>query len=238
MRVVGSVALLIAAVALVGDGAASSRPQSFLAAALLALVACFVIVRHLRFARHRRNDTVPTGNGRVRLSLDDDAMARVPRRVQLDDTLVPSVAIDDYDNLTTGEVLTWLETLSVEELRSVVARETLRRNRPAITSRARQLIELTTGTPEPVITVDRPGRLPAPEPGEGRSARIVAANRMAKSTRPRSTHPVQPTRPASPKPTDHADIRPGTPATTNDAPARANREPETQRHSGNSGLSF
>lgn len=54
-----------------------------------------------------------------------------------------SLGIARYDELLAAEVLPRLETLSVEELRAVIAREKRGLNREAIMRRAERLIELT-----------------------------------------------------------------------------------------------
>lgn len=69
--------------------------------------------------------------------------------VSLDDPRLPSVMVDEYDELTTGETLAALEVLSVEELQSVMARERKLRNRPVVMERAQRLIDLTLGHAAP-----------------------------------------------------------------------------------------
>jgi hypothetical protein len=118
----------------------------FLGAAVLSAVGVIVLWRRIDSRRSSTfvEDLPP------RVVPDWSRPVRSGPRVDEGDGLapVPDVAIDSYDELVAAEILPSLETLSVEQLRAVIARERHGMRRDGIIRRAEKLIDLTEHGPE------------------------------------------------------------------------------------------
>lgn len=144
-----SVALVVAAAILVGLGAFLSSTPLYVAAACASAVAVFLLWRRAASEREYIFLTDPPQRSEPNWQRDRSG---VQYQGPDDETDGPdrledarSLGIANYDDLLTSEIMPSLETLSIEQLRAVIAREQRGLRREAVIERARRLIELTGG---------------------------------------------------------------------------------------------
>lgn len=143
MSVLASFLVLVSIGFLVG-GLSMRSTEAYTVAAICSAIAVMLMWRHLKATK----ETAFVTNGPVATMPDWQkprmSLSSGPKE-PLSQLKAPVVAIDDYDSLMAAEILPSLETLSVEELEAVVAREKSGLQRQGVISRARKLIDLTRG---------------------------------------------------------------------------------------------
>lgn len=135
-----SFGILFFATLLLSVGAIMKSSVSFVAALLLCCVAIGVFL-HAEIKRGRTKPFVTHPPSR-------ESGQHTGLRSRVPDEHAPQVPIDFFDELTTSEAITSLETLSSEELAAVIKRERSGRNRTAVIERARSIIDLTNTPPK------------------------------------------------------------------------------------------
>jgi hypothetical protein len=133
--------LLVIGVVAVIIGAVTASSVAFGVAALTSAVAVYVLWRTTKKAVERPFVTEPP----IESPPDWDRPLRDPRSMQPEvaDRDISVVVIDRYDDLVAAEILPSLETLSVEQLQSVIRHEQGGLGRTAVIERAKMLIDLT-----------------------------------------------------------------------------------------------
>lgn len=153
MAFVFAVGLIVLSAALLGVGLLTSSSWAYLLSAVFSAMA----VGYL-WARVSKRDRKPVLRNLPAAQAPDwerPVEKRPPREpLDPDRSMLPPVAIDDYENLLASEIVPSLETLSVEQLRAVIERERYGLKRPTIISRAEKLIDLTVGSAREPITAE------------------------------------------------------------------------------------
>lgn len=140
--------LVVAATAFLMGGLAGAGTPAFIAAAVCSLLAVLATLRRISGDREKTRTSDLPGVGEPdwsgNLYPDEPTGAGKQDRegVPVSDA---EIGIDGFDDLVAAEVLPCLETLSIEQLRGVIARERTGLNRLAVIERASRLIGLTTG---------------------------------------------------------------------------------------------
>jgi len=143
MAVVLMAALVCVAAGVVVVGLVGGSLPLLVGGATVAASVVIVVARARRAERARVVLNRPPLRSRSDWERHLQATGAEERRIDLRNA--PEVAIDNYDDLLAGEILSSLETLSVDQLRDVIARERNGRNRQGVMRRAQQLIDLTEG---------------------------------------------------------------------------------------------
>ncbi len=177
MAFISTIALIVLGVVLIAVGLVTGSSWAYLFA-----VVCSALAVGILWVKASRSDTRPRVRNLPAPSQPDwDRPVRsAPPRESLEDSreTLPPVAINDYENLLASEIVPSLETLSVEQLRAVIAREEHGLKRPRIIERAQKLIDLTTGTTrEPVTAASRAVDLRADREAVSRSTGPARAPR-------------------------------------------------------------
>ncbi len=137
-----AIILVMAAVAALVVGLVTSSPAVFFAAAAASALAVVILWRHLSVGPQR----VVVASPPPRLVPDwDRPIDERGHDSGADERALPPVAIDGYEDLVAAEILPSLETLSIEQLQAVIARERHGLHRQGIIARAERLIDLTRG---------------------------------------------------------------------------------------------
>ncbi len=168
-----SIGLVAAAAVMIVLGAVQSSPIFFTSAAVASGAAVFLMWRRAAdekehvFLSDPPPASQPNWDRKIRSTSDSQPGEDETRSgIEFDDARL--LGIPRYDELVAAEILPSLETLSIEELRAVLAREQRGLAREAVIQRARRLIDLTSGS----LEVDR-----TPTPPRGTSMSGPGRNR-------------------------------------------------------------
>jgi hypothetical protein len=137
-----SVVLILLAAGLVAIGATGGIASAYVLAAIFSAAAIVLLIRRGRDRGERFSVSDPPVS---RPPHWDRPILRSHHRKPPEGLQLPSLAIDNYDDLVAAEVMPQLEVLSVDELHDVIIRERYGKGRQSIIHRAESLIDLTLG---------------------------------------------------------------------------------------------